>query len=443
MNHPPGPIYKRLFGDPQALTPAQQSILDSIPMQDARAAADALAAQPAAESDCEHCGGTGEVLAHAENCLNELCALNGDEHSCAGHVEPCSCAAQPTRAGGDAPFDEDACRERCNVCWGDGSFSTCERKRLHEAAALAAAPQPAAITVPPAWLSDQYSGEFDDMTPGQAFRKGWNDCRAAMLSAPQPAPAEHLSEDIEAMAVARYKVVHAHSSMFWSHAVVAGDGQQQLYIGRELECRNMAAKFAGAFLDGAFVAKQPAPAELHATWGYERQRALMEANRNEAADLWDKGMPMTEQDRRFFRYGFDSGWTRGRAVKSVEQPAPAEPDPPPGSLTIHESLWAEVLRYAETEVPPHPNRLREWSAAIRAMEQPAGGAVPSAVERDACTDSQRLGFVLEHLLGKRDLAALVSIAHDEDGFRLSDDEVLQGIDAAIRGIGSSKEGGAA
>ena len=59
-------------------------------------------------------------------------------------------------------------------------------------------------------------------------------------------------DDINAMGLARYKVVPAHESMFHRFAVVAGDGQQQLYLGRETECQNMARKFAGAFLDGAF-----------------------------------------------------------------------------------------------------------------------------------------------------------------------------------------------
>lgn len=81
---------------------------------------------------------------------------------------------------------------------------------------------------------------------------------------------------IEAIALARYKVVPAHGSMFWSHAVVAGDGTQHLYTGREVECQNMAAKFTGAFLDGAFLALSPAtkpeaPADptwtaLHHAW---------------------------------------------------------------------------------------------------------------------------------------------------------------------------------
>ena len=56
----------------------------------------------------------------------------------------------------------------------------------------------------------------------------------------------------DAVAWARYKVVPAHESMFHRFAVVAGDGKQQLYLGREVECENMARKFAGAFLDGAF-----------------------------------------------------------------------------------------------------------------------------------------------------------------------------------------------
>lgn len=63
-------------------------------------------------------------------------------------------------------------------------------------------------------------------------------------------------EAIEQMAVDRYKVVPSHESMFHRWAVVAGNGTQQLYIGREVECQNMARKFMGAFLDGAFVAMQ-------------------------------------------------------------------------------------------------------------------------------------------------------------------------------------------
>lgn len=78
---------------------------------------------------------------------------------------------------------------------------------------------------------------------------------AAQAAAPtteQAAPG-YPHEQMDAMALARYKVVPAHESMLHSHAVVAGDGTSPLYIGREKECQNMARKFAGAFLDGAFA----------------------------------------------------------------------------------------------------------------------------------------------------------------------------------------------
>lgn len=71
-------------------------------------------------------------------------------------------------------------------------------------------------------------------------------------------------DDIDAIALTRYKVVHSHDSMFHRFAVVAGDGKQQLYLGRATECQNMTRKFAGAFLDGAFyqsqIAAAPTPA---------------------------------------------------------------------------------------------------------------------------------------------------------------------------------------
>lgn len=80
-----------------------------------------------------------------------------------------------------------------------------------------------------------------------------------LYAAPQEAPtaaagpSEFPHEQMDVMALARYKVMPSHESMFHRHAVVAGDGSQQLYIGREVECENMARKFAGAFLDGAFA----------------------------------------------------------------------------------------------------------------------------------------------------------------------------------------------
>lgn len=47
------------------------------------------------DASCANCGGTGEIFGHAENCTDDLCALNGDEHSCGGRVEPCGCTQVP------------------------------------------------------------------------------------------------------------------------------------------------------------------------------------------------------------------------------------------------------------------------------------------------------------------------------------------------------------
>ena len=97
-----------------------------------------------------------------------------------------------------------------------------------------------------------------------AVDKAWGQFQSAMAAPQQEAqePTE-IPEEIERMAADRYKVVPSHESMFHRWAVVAGTGTQQLYLGREVECQNMARKFAGAFLDGAFVAMQrtaPQPA---------------------------------------------------------------------------------------------------------------------------------------------------------------------------------------
>lgn len=58
--------------------------------------------------------------------------------------------------------------------------------------------------------------------------------------------------EMNAIATARFKVIKSYS-MFWSHAVVAGDGEQHLYNGSETDCQNMARKFASVFEDGAFA----------------------------------------------------------------------------------------------------------------------------------------------------------------------------------------------
>lgn len=44
---------------------------------------------------CQDCGGCGEVFTHSPDCEDELCALNGDIHSCYGLVLQCECAIVP------------------------------------------------------------------------------------------------------------------------------------------------------------------------------------------------------------------------------------------------------------------------------------------------------------------------------------------------------------
>lgn len=59
----------------------------------------ALATSPQTKPECEECHGTGEVFGHADDCHDDLCALNGDIHSCSGKVEPCGCTAPQSREG--------------------------------------------------------------------------------------------------------------------------------------------------------------------------------------------------------------------------------------------------------------------------------------------------------------------------------------------------------
>lgn len=116
--------------------------------------------------------------------------------------------------------------------------------------------------------AEQPIDTLEEQPDGTVIPVDSSEMQAASKAAPGEAqePAE-IPEAIERMANDRYKVVPSHESMFHRWAVVAGTGTQQLYVGRELECQNMARKFAGAFLDGAFVAMQstapqPAPAPL-------------------------------------------------------------------------------------------------------------------------------------------------------------------------------------
>lgn len=40
---------------------------------------------------CEDCDGSGEYFTHSDDCTDDNCALNGDEHSCKGEIVKCWC----------------------------------------------------------------------------------------------------------------------------------------------------------------------------------------------------------------------------------------------------------------------------------------------------------------------------------------------------------------
>lgn len=77
----------------------------------------ALAAHEAAQGDagdavaaCPVCNGTGVIFGHSDDCADDLCALNGDMHSCAGQVHQCDCRATQPPAVESGPSDEDLFR---------------------------------------------------------------------------------------------------------------------------------------------------------------------------------------------------------------------------------------------------------------------------------------------------------------------------------------------
>lgn len=67
-------------------------------------------------------------------------------------------------------------------------------------------------------------------------------------------PVGYSHDLMDQIAENRYRVVVTNMNMFYPFAVVAGDGERHLYKGRLEDCKTMARRFAGAFLDGAFMA---------------------------------------------------------------------------------------------------------------------------------------------------------------------------------------------
>jgi hypothetical protein len=57
-----------------------------------------------ASPTCIECGGTGERFEHADTCTDDLCPLNGDQHSCTGAVVQCECIAPGATLVVPGPF---------------------------------------------------------------------------------------------------------------------------------------------------------------------------------------------------------------------------------------------------------------------------------------------------------------------------------------------------
>lgn len=141
-----------------------------------------------------------------------------------------------------------------------------------------------------AWLAAQYGWETEQRLQNElaelkeqmaAIGAGGVEPLRKRADAAQQAAQAAVPEEIEQMAADRYKVVPSHESMLHRWAVVADNGAQQLYIGREGECQNMARKFMGAFLDGAFVAIQNA-APAHPAEGVPAQAVALLATGGQA-----------------------------------------------------------------------------------------------------------------------------------------------------------------
>ena len=80
----------------------------------------------------------------------------------------------------------------------------------------------------------------------------------------QPAQKPFPHEAMDKVASARYRIVKSKATI-WPCAVVAGDGEQEIFSGSESTCKHVARKLAGAFLDGAFYAQAQLQKELEAS----------------------------------------------------------------------------------------------------------------------------------------------------------------------------------
>lgn len=88
-----------------------------------------MLAEDDASATCEVCGGSGEYFAHADDCNDNLCALNGDAHSCAGQVVRCDCSDPDCQYAKDVGmWPEHRCAVKCQY-----ADATCALRGADEA----------------------------------------------------------------------------------------------------------------------------------------------------------------------------------------------------------------------------------------------------------------------------------------------------------------------
>jgi len=226
-----------------------------------------------------------------------------------------------------------------------------------------------------------YRGQYDLQRAAAlaALKQELMTAAPALEAPPAVAPqGEYPHEQMDAMALARYKVVPSHASMLWSHAVVAGDGAQQLYVGREVECQNMARKFAGAFLDGAFAFHSMAAAPT------AQAAPALEAPAAPAVPL-----KATPEMRAAFRRAYREGSYREREIwgnrldYALDQMLAAAPQAPAapsaeGLREQHDRDSAELRRLCQAR--DEARRERELARAENAGLQASTGHLSALVD---------------------------------------------------------------
>ena len=218
---------------------------------------------------------------------------------------------------------------------------------------------------------------------------------------------EYPHEQMDAMALDRYKVVPSNASMLWSHAVVAGDGTQQLYVGREVECQNMARKFAGAFLDGAFAFHSMAAAPTAQAAPALEATAAPAGDEAAAFNKWFQG----EQGK-----PYQGMWEFARAAWMAREAAPQAPAAPSEDTHVFTTPYPELndlLRETSFLVSEGANMDGAvlWLESLeRVLALLAAPAAPSALATQ----------VIENLL---QLARIVNTAVEDWGETKEDDSL--------------------